>query len=658
MPTFAYSGDKGTAELLSTNQNYNIYNCTGDPDSSTNNPMNGSNPAIVRVNKPQPDYPFQINGSQQSRVEIFGLKVIGQLSLTTPWGPPSTSGTLYNNYNSAAIIVKGVEAYIHDCEIGMEGDSGSVFDGIRLPDLGGVDHIIDRVHIRRSRDDAVETDVVPSGTLTVRDCLFENLFAGISATHGQFNRTIYVENLLMHVRPYPYESPTNIQNGPMWKVDGNASNLSDAPRWVVNNSVFAWTAPMDAQWNGRTAAAFGRWSGSNNYICVLGGNLVGSFPALPPGTTLLQGQAAIDYWNTRRAQQIAMLYGTTTTAAYVTRNVVSSSPSGLITFDRRLAYPATTFTARSTGPSGLTDDETFTAAVVSSSSDLPTGDEGIAANYTNDVGISAHPSVIFHDTFESYATSSDLFTPYGSVYQLDLMDFVSDPAVPGVGTKALRIEFEHPRYNNADLAITGVEVIHVRVNMKMSAGFTWLLNGFNQASAAHAGITISSSYDGAGVFPTGTNHFLVVTDPTKFRDEAQPGYIHNYVYHMNQGSGFGDHLYSDGQKVPSGSGWTPGVDFAPIAPTQPPLDEWFTLEIRGEANTPGQANGRVTTWLNGAIISDLTGLRFRSTTALKWDLVQIGVGQGGGLSGSLPAQYVYFDNLVVATEYIGPVFQP
>lgn len=245
---------------------------------------------------------------------------------------------------------------------------------------------------------------------------------------------------------------------------------------------------------------------------------------------------------------------------------------------------------------------------------------------------------------------------YSSVYQGDLISFPADPAVAGVGSKCMRIEHEHPRYNNADRAVSGVDVIHVRVNMKLSAGFYWLLDGNGYASSAHAGITISASYDGAGIYPNGTNHYMTLFEPTKYRGEAQPGYLHSYAYHMNQGGAYGDHLYADGEKVPEGSGWTPSGDFTSMAVQQPPLGEWFTVEMRGQANTPGQADGRVTVWLNGVIISDIGDIEFRSTTGLKWDLVQIGVGQGGGLSGTLNGEYVYFDNLVVATEYIGPVY--
>jgi hypothetical protein len=200
----------------------------------------------------------------------------------------------------------------------------------------------------------------------------------------------------------------------------------------------------------------------------------------------------------------------------------------------------------------------------------------------------------------------------------------------------------------------GVDVIHVRVYMKMSAGFTWGLNGSGVASTGHAGITISASYDGPGVKPNGTNHYMALFEPTIYRSEAQPGYLHTYCYHMNQGSGFGDHLYSDGQKVPSSSAWSPSGNFTSIPVRQPPLNQWFCVEMRGQANTPGQADGRVTVWLNGAIISDIGDLRFRTTSALKWDLIQIGVGQAD-LAAIPEPQFVWFDNLVVATSYIGPV---
>ena len=50
---------------------------------------------------------------------------------------------------------------------------------------------------------------------------------------------------------------------------------------------------------------------------------------------------------------------------------------------------------------------------------LPGGNTGIAASYPNDVGVSAHPNVLFADGFEGYSSAGQLVSSgnYDNYYQ-------------------------------------------------------------------------------------------------------------------------------------------------------------------------------------------------------------------------------------------------
>ena len=71
-----------------------------------------------------------------------------------------------------------------------------------------------------------------------------------------------------------------------------------------------------------------------------------------------------------------------------------------------------------------------------------------------------------------------------------------------------------------------------------------------------------------------------------------------------------------------------------------------------QANSAGARDGRVAAWIDGELIADWQNLRFRSTDALKIDQFEFVL---GGASNTDGADRQWFDNLAVATSYIGPM---
>jgi hypothetical protein len=181
------------------------------------------------------------------------------------------------------------------------------------------------------------------GSLTVEDCLAEGCYAGISATDRQTNRTIRVTNTAIMCTNYFEDEGEGAQYrtfGPMFKATGGMG-----PQWIVNNCVFAYETHDGAAMNmngqfgtGRIRDAFSRWSGTNNFMCVLGaGGLPSGYPTLPAGMTLLTGQAARDKWTAKRAELIQLITDDTVIPPVVTivnKSIMSINPTtGVLSTD-------------------------------------------------------------------------------------------------------------------------------------------------------------------------------------------------------------------------------------------------------------------------------------------------------------------------------------
>ena len=69
------------------------------------------------------------------------------------------------------------------------------------------------------------------------------------------------------------------------------------------------------------------------------------------------------------------------------------------------------------------------------------------------------------------------------------------------------------------------------------------------------------------------------------------------------------------------------------------------------ANTPGQRDGEVKYWIDGKLVSDFPNLNIRSVSTLKMDEAHIGL----QAMHSERVNKKWYDNVVIATKYIGPM---
>ena len=135
---------------------------------------------------------------------------------------------------------------------------------------------------------------------------------------------------------------------------------------------------------------------------------------------------------------------------------------------------------------------------------------------------------------------------------------------------------------------------------------------------------------GAGQRPMGTDKFSC-TIAAKPKD----GTLEFYYYHPDQRGGYGDHqVCSEGLQ----------------------RGRWQCVETMLKVNAVGQHDGEVACWLDGREVGRVRGVRFRDIEDLRLRRVSITNYWGGAGDENTAAadQMHYIDNVVVATDYIGP----
>jgi hypothetical protein len=281
---------------------------------------------------------------------------------------------------------------------------------------------------------------------------------------------------------------------------------------------------------------------------------------------------------------------------------------------------------------------------------------GIAADYPGDLGIEDHPDVILADGFEDYTVPDDLYARWDAVYQVDQIAFATGEGDVFTGAQSLQftVPQQENELSNAVDAMLAEErdTLYLRYLAKFQPPY-------DVVGSSHNGSMISAHYfiDGQatpGVPADGSNKFLVNLEHWRGEVETpSPGLLNLYVYHPEQRSQYGDHFFPSGVVLPNSS---KPFDFGPDFVSRPEvpgtLDTWTCYEYMVHANTPGQRDGRVTVWVDGALVADFPNLRFRDVESLRLDRFGLSFHIGSNTAGESRRWY---DNVVAATSYIGPV---
>jgi hypothetical protein len=309
---------------------------------------------------------------------------------------------------------------------------------------------------------------------------------------------------------------------------------------------------------------------------------------------------------------------------------------------------------------------------------LPEGDSGIAARHPGDVQIAEHPDVVFVESFDSNSIAA-LSERWEEVKSAAILSLSPDVPAGSGDPKSLLITHVGGKGDGAHLyrrLPPGYDKLHYRFYVKFDADCNPIhhffhVGGYNPPTAWPQG--------GAGIRPKGNERFTTGVEP--FGDSWQWDY---YSYWMDMGG-----------SPPRGQTW--GNSFVHNPRLEAVRGQWMCLELMMMLNDVGQSNGEMALWIDGKNVSHVgrgfpkgkwvydkflpgqggegirwneerggperldfppegkpfQGFRWRSDEQLNlnflWLLCYITKAPQGHVS------KVWFDNVVVAREYIGPI---
>lgn len=274
---------------------------------------------------------------------------------------------------------------------------------------------------------------------------------------------------------------------------------------------------------------------------------------------------------------------------------------------------------------------------------------GIAAKYSGDLGIAKDPDVLFADNFES-ADIKKWDQHNGRVLMTE--------EKPNSGHWCVQMPMERGKNHGGDAIkwfMPGADTIYARVYVKFSSDyqynhhFIWL--GANQRTNKW------SAFGKAGLKPNGTYYSTGMEPWFAWGKNPPPGEVNFYSYYLDMEPDPKMDKYWGNAFFPPGPG--KGAAAGPHRYI-PPLNQWQCWEFMLQANSaPDKADGKQAMWIDGKLIGEFSGILWRSDMDLKvnclW-LEHYGYDEGDPTKQYWKeSQSVWFDDVVVARRYIGPI---
>ncbi len=273
---------------------------------------------------------------------------------------------------------------------------------------------------------------------------------------------------------------------------------------------------------------------------------------------------------------------------------------------------------------------------------------GIASTYPGDANIKGDPRVLFTADFES----EDL-----GQWDEQRGTIALSTELPNSGRQCVHIPMQQGKNTGGDAIkwfMPGADRIHARLYVKFSKDyqynhhFVWL--GATQANNKW------SAFGKAGNKPDGTYYSTGMEPWFAWGKNPSPGEVNLYSYYLDMDIDPKMNKYWGNAFFPPGP--SKGEAAGPNR-VIPPLDQWQCWEFMIQANSaPDVADGQQAMWVDGKQVSHHTGIRWRNDMDLKVNCLWLE--HYGYDDGDPTRQYwktsqsVWFDDVVVATEYIGP----
>ncbi len=300
--------------------------------------------------------------------------------------------------------------------------------------------------------------------------------------------------------------------------------------------------------------------------------------------------------------------------------------------------------------------------------------EGIAAKYQGDVGIANDPSVIFAENFEAGGIA-ELAKRWGHASNKNgkAQAFSEDVPSGSAGRRSLQIAGTLGEDSGGDLYTVfkpGLDKVYLRFYTKFAPD-----HGYEHHFVALGGYNPSTPWPNprAGTRPQGDDRIAVFIDPFGHYGRYSPPGI------------WGLYTYWHEMKISAdGKYW--GNVLSPAQPVPVQRGKWVCVELLIQLNSaPEKYDGRLALWIDGQPAMNfvsgqrrgpwsgmgfnlvesggelLKGLRLRNNMDLKinhlWleHYVDEGAQRQNKVANPNRINRVWFDNIVVAKSYIGPI---
>lgn len=252
-----------------------------------------------------------------------------------------------------------------------------------------------------------------------------------------------------------------------------------------------------------------------------------------------------------------------------------------------------------------------------------------------------HASIIFADDFETGelgARWDEKNTPKA----LSL----ADPGAEVCGKRCLKVEARLHENQGGGLTkwFPPADTLFVRFYVRFDPGCDYVHHFVTlRANKGLHGADKWSGFGGAGLLPDGTNRFSTALEPWgNWGKWTPPGKWNFYSY------------WHEMQPAPDGKYW--GNGFRPEEQELIPKDKWICAEFMLKHNTPGKNDGEQAFWIDGKLMGHWRGISWRKVESLKANALTLESYVTDRWTKN-PTNVVYFDNLVIASEYIGPATQ-
>ncbi len=271
---------------------------------------------------------------------------------------------------------------------------------------------------------------------------------------------------------------------------------------------------------------------------------------------------------------------------------------------------------------------------------LPSG-PGLAAAHPGDAGLGSVPGVIFADNFES----GTLGQGWDEVGNKDgqVLSFVAPFGHASLGQRCLRVEAHLGRDTGGGLTkwFASADTLFVRFYTRFDGGCDYVHHFVTlRANRSLQGRDRWSGFGGAGLKPEGTERFSTAIEPWgNWGRNPPPGRWNFYSYWHEMEASRDGKYWGNSFNVPA----------APVIPR----DRWICVEFMLRHNTPGQGDGEQAFWIDGELQGHWQGIAWRKTEGLKANALTLESYITDRWTKN-PTNVVLFDNLVIASRYVGP----